>query len=722
MSALSGLNPEQRKAVEYTDGPVLIFAGAGSGKTKVLTHKIAYLIEQKVVPPGNILAVTFTNKAAQELRSRVVDFVGLAGSAVQVGTFHSICARILRREIPVLGFTRQFTIYDEEDQRNLLKKIISDRSIVIEGITPKSLLSKISLLKNKMVEPTDFRARPGSYFEKQVEYLYPLYQAALQAANAVDFDDLLIFPLRIFSQYPEVLRKYQAQYRYVLIDEYQDTNRPQFLFVEMLGHKHQNVCVVGDDDQSIYSWRGADIENILRFDSVFQKCAVFKLEQNYRSTNTILKAASAVVANNLQRAQKQLWSQKEDGEAITRIDSDNEYDEANRIVSSIQHEIRQHKRKFKDFTILYRTNAQTRVLEEVLRRNSIVYTIVGGVRFYERKEVKDLLAYLHLLSNPKDDINLKRIINLPPRGIGKTTLKRLEEFALERKVSIFEALSYLDFLELSKRALRVLENFRDLIGRIQQLREALSLDEWSRVVVDEIEIRPYYKEKGGEEARQRLANIDEFLNDISDFCSKTETPDLETYLANVSLSTSIDTWEDEKNAVSLMTLHSAKGLEFPVVMICGINQGLLPLMRDTTDQALEEERRLFYVGLTRAREKVYLSWSQTRSVAGETQYSTPSMFLGEIPDELVQQSDVLEGVVSYRRSRQHRRPAVQKATSEKPETGSTVSLQAGKSVAHKIFGIGVILEVNGSGQNARLKIRFRTEGIKTIIAKYVRPV
>jgi len=590
LSALSGLNPEQRKAVEYTDGPVLIFAGAGSGKTKVLTHKIAYLIEQKVVPPGNILAVTFTNKAAQELRSRVVDFVGLAGSAVQVGTFHSICARILRREIPVLGFTRQFTIYDEEDQRNLLKKIISDRSIVIEGITPKSLLSKISLLKNKMVEPTDFRARPGSYFEKQVEYLYPLYQAALQAANAVDFDDLLIFPLRIFSQYPEVLRKYQAQYRYVLIDEYQDTNRPQFLFVEMLGHKHQNVCVVGDDDQSIYSWRGADIENILRFDSVFQKCAVFKLEQNYRSTNTILKAASAVVANNLQRAQKQLWSQKEDGEAITRIDSDNEYDEANRIVSSIQHEIRQHKRKFKDFTILYRTNAQTRVLEEVLRRNSIVYTIVGGVRFYERKEVKDLLAYLHLLSNPKDDINLKRIINLPPRGIGKTTLKRLEEFALERKVSIFEALSYLDFLELSKRALRVLENFRDLIGRIQQLREALSLDEWSRVVVDEIEIRPYYKEKGGEEARQRLANIDEFLNDISDFCSKTETPDLETYLANVSLSTSIDTWEDEKNAVSLMTLHSAKGLEFPVVMICGINQGLLPLMRDTTDQALEEER------------------------------------------------------------------------------------------------------------------------------------
>ena len=728
MNSLVGLNPEQRKAVEYIEGPSLIFAGAGSGKTKVLTHKIAYLIENGIVAPEHILAVTFTNKAAKELRSRVESFIGNKVQAMTVGTFHSICARILRREIEHLGYARQFSIYDEDDQKALLKKIVSDRSIILEGTTVKNILSRISLLKNQMIAPEDFEPRPGSIYEQQVKLLYPLYQQALQKLDALDFDDLLILPLKIFDQYPEVLKKYQHKYRFILIDEYQDTNRPQFLFMEMLGRSHKHVCVVGDDDQSIYSWRGADIENILRFDRVFQGCAVFKLEQNYRSTNNILKAASAVVRCNQLRADKTLWSQKEDGALITKIDADNEYDEAARIVSNIQNEIHRAKRKFKDFAILYRTNAQTRVLEEIFRRNNIVYTIVGGVRFYERKEIKDLLAYFQIYSNPKDDISFRRIINIPPRGIGKTTLGELEKYAQENNLSLFDALEYIDALEVGSRSTNALKSFRDLVRRSQSLRQSVSFEEWSRVVIDDLGIRSYYKESGGEEARQRMANIDEFLNDISDYCSKTDDPNLESYLETVSLASSIDVWEDEKNAVSMMTLHSAKGLEFPVVGICGLNQGLLPLNRDNSEKALEEERRLFYVGLTRAKEKVFLTSSQSRSIAGETQFASESIFMREIPEELITRGTALEGVVAPRSSRKPRRYAAasvsfdgESQTASRPAKPGT-EIKPGSLISHKIFGIGKVQEMQGSGQNARLRIYFKTEGMKTIIARYVKPV
>ncbi|MCD6440918.1 MAG: UvrD-helicase domain-containing protein [Candidatus Marinimicrobia bacterium] len=716
MNPLDDLNPHQKNAVEYSQGAQLIFAGAGSGKTKVLTHKIAYLIDTGAVRPENILAVTFTNKAAQELRSRVEEFVGRNAKYVHIGTFHSICARMLRREIEHLGYTKQFTIYDADDQNRLLKKIIDDTNIDIGGHKPKNILSRISYLKSWMTSPEEFKPRQGYRLEQLVKELYPLYQNALKRSNAVDFDDLLLLPLELFKQAPEILEKYRFIYQYILVDEYQDTNKPQFHIIDLLAKKHRNLCVVGDDDQSIYSWRGANIENILNFSDNYPECKVFKLEQNYRSTNNILKAASKVVANNINRTPKELWSRKSDGDLIVKIEADSDYDEAARIAAYIQREIITNKRKFKDFAILYRTNAQTRILEEILRRNNIPYTIIGGVKFYERKEIKDILAYFNVLSNSKDDINLKRIINFPPRGIGKQTLGIVEQFAFEKRISILEALNHIDALELSRRSEKSLQSFSSIIKRAADMRESIAFEEWTRVMIDEIGVRTYFKELGGEESIQRLANIDELLNDISEFCHTEDNATLESYLEKVSLSTSIDTWEDEKNTVSLMTLHSAKGLEFPVVFICGLNQGLFPLDRDNSEKVVEEERRLFYVGLTRAMEKVFLSSAQMRNRAGEMQYLPDSIFLNEIPSELMEINPVKEGVISCRcRKPQKSSGKVSFQTSDLKDK----IVRPGSIVSHKIFGPGKVLDITGVGQNAKLRIHFRTCGTKTIVAKFV---
>ena len=725
MNPLEGLNSEQAKAVAYVGGPSLIFAGAGSGKTKVLTHKIAYLIDQQIISPEHILAVTFTNKAAKELRSRIENYVGKKVRSATIGTFHSICAQILRREIEPLGFTSGFTIYDEADQLSLMKKVIAERSIILQGITPQNILSKISSLKSKWIEPESYQPRKGILPELLVKQIYPYYQEALKQANSLDFDDLLIFPLKIFTAFPEVLEKYRRKYKFILVDEYQDTNKPQFMFIDALGKKHRRVCVVGDDDQSIYSWRGADIENILRFESAFPKAKVFKLEQNYRSTNTILKAASAVVSNNVNRAKKTLWSKNQEGEPLNKIQAEDEYDEAARIASCIQNEILHAKRKFKDFAILYRTNAQSRVLEDILRRNNIVYVLVGGVKFYDRKEIKDTLAFFHLLCNPKDDVSFKRIVNFPPRGIGKTTLEYVENFAHKNHLSLYESLPQVDSFELSPRSIQALAQFYQMVLRIQSSRTTLSFEEWSRIVVLELGLRDYFKELGGEEALERLANVDELLNDISKFCSDEQNPTLESYLEKVALNTQIDSWEDTKNAVSLMTLHSAKGLEFPVVFICGLNQGLLPMERDMSEKSIEEERRLFYVGLTRAKEKIYLSCSESRMYAGETKYSSESRFLSEIPPELIWVKSRKENVISA--SRQQRK-SYQKKTVDKSETSgqpfvvpeASRQIQIGSIVTHQIFGVGKVLGIDGYGLNAKLHILFRSAGQKTIVAKYVK--
>ena len=720
MNPLQGLNPQQRHAVEQLQGAQLIFAGAGSGKTKVLTHKIAYLIQNGTINPENILAVTFTNKAAEELRSRVEMFVGNLAKYTHIGTFHAICAKLLRNEIDSLGYTRQYTIYDEDNQISLIKKVIADAGIILGNFNPKNVLQRISYLKNWLIGAEDFEPRKGSQLDQIVEQVYPLYQAALKRNNAVDFDDLLLLPLQLFNSRPAILKKYQARYQYILVDEYQDTNRPQFLLIDQLAKKHRNICVVGDDDQSIYSWRGANIENILNFEKHFPECKVFKLEQNYRSTNNILKAASKVVANNQNRARKELWSQKSDGELLVKLEAQNEYDEAARIAACIQQEILRKKRKFKDFVILYRTNAQSRILEEILRRNNIPYVIVGGVKFYERKEIRDILAYFNIITNPKDDISLKRIIGFPPRGIGKQILTELENFAQKRGISLMEALAYLDFLEFSPRSKKAIKAFSEMINQVKELRQTLALEEWTRVLIDNLGLRSYYKELGGEEAFQRLANINELLNDISEFCQMEDQPTLESYLEKVSLITEIDTWQDQKNAVSLMTLHSAKGLEFTVVIICGLNQGLLPLERDDSLNAFEEERRLFYVGLTRAKEKIYLSSAQIRNRTGQIQYMPDSIFLREIPAELLEVSTFKEGIITgRRRTVRPRKATVVDEFGEPPQHSANCAIQLGMNVAHKIFGIGKVIEISGLGPQARLKINFRSCGPKTIVAKFV---
>ena len=589
----------------------------------------------------------------------------------------------------------------------------------MEGFSPKNILSRISFLKNWLTGPEDFKPRPGARFEFIVKEVYPLYQKALMRSNAVDFDDLLLLPLRLFQEVPEILERYRLKYQYILVDEYQDTNKPQFDLIDKLAKNHRNLCVVGDDDQSIYSWRGANVENILKFDTHYPECKVFKLEQNYRSTNNILKAASDVVANNINRAKKTLWSDKPSGDQLIKIESGSDYDEAAAIAASIQKEIIKSKKAFKNFAILYRTNAQTRILEEILRRNDIPYNIVGGVKFYERKEIKDILAYFSIFSNPRDDISLRRILNFPPRGIGDRTLEEFDNVAQQKGITLFKALSYLDSMKLSSRATKAVRAFLDMITRIRSSREKLNFEEWTRIIIDELGLRRYYKDQGGEEALQRLANIDELLNDISEYCSSVDDAGLEGYLEKVSLITNIDVWEDKKNAVSLMTLHSAKGLEFPVVFICGLNQGLLPLDRDNSDKAVEEERRLFYVGLTRAMEKVFLSTAQRRNRAGEMQYLPESIFINEIPRELIEVKSMHEGVVSAARRPRVSRKSSAMAYSGTPIDGRSKEIIPGSSISHKIFGIGKVLDVNGSGARAKLRIHFRSCGMKTIVAKFV---
>ncbi|MFP4547841.1 MAG: ATP-dependent helicase [Fidelibacterota bacterium] len=738
MTLLKGLNTAQKAAVVYNEGPLLIFAGAGSGKTRVLTYKIAYLIEKGLFKPHNILAVTFTNKAAKELKSRVEDFVGSRGKFINVGTFHSICARILREEIQHLGYNSNFTIYDASDQLSTIKQIIKNERIDTEKVTPKAILNKISNLKSDNIMPEEFNDQSYIPVEELTARIYPLYQKKLKKCNALDFDDLLLLPVKLFQGHPEILKKYQERYQYILVDEYQDTNRTQFLLVSMLSRKYQNICVVGDDDQSIYSWRGADVQNILDFEQTFKKSRIFKLEQNYRSTKKIISAASAVVENNNIRADKKIFSENEDGENIEFIDGNNEYDEATKIAIAIEREIHAKKLNFKDIAILYRTNAQSRVLETVLNRRKTPNAIIGGVRFYERKEVKDIIAYYKFFANVKDDESIRRIINTPPRGIGKKTIEVLETWAHKNDMNLFESMRDIDKMGFSNRARHAVSRFYKFIKDYQKLLDTVSLEEWARMMIDGLGYFNYLKSNDTEEARQRSANLDELLNAISDYCSVTEEPTLQGYLEEVALVADIDNWQDQKNAVSLMTLHSAKGLEFPVVFIAGLNQGLLPLGNAfDDDKQLNEERRLFYVGITRAEKKLYLAAARQRNFRGQDSVSSPSMFLREIPGDLIfnlpfnqhkqrVKTNAYSGqAAGYRRRPNTDRPVSQfkqkspVPTSRPSSAGSSKSPEVGMKVHHKIFGTGKIIAIVGFGSNPKLTIKFNSHGVKTIFGKYV---
>lgn len=723
---LETLNPQQKDAVMATEGPVLVLAGAGSGKTRVLTTRIAYLILEKKIAPWHILSMTFTNKAAREMKERVERLVG-ENSGLWVGTFHSTFANILRSEATAFGFSSSFGIYDADDQVRLIKSIMEQNHLPVNQFAPKSIASVISKNKNSLTTPEQYQATVGSPFEEVVALVYPLYQKQLRINQVFDFDDLITRPIQLFQEYPNVLEKYRERFNYLLVDEYQDTNHAQYTLVKQLAEIHQNLCVVGDDDQSIYGWRGADIRNILDFEKDFKNTRTFRLEQNYRSTQNILKAASSVVARNQGRKGKTLWSDREEGEKITLIETLDEKQESARIVEFISSEVMKKKRSFKDFAVLYRTNAQSRAIEDGLRRSGMSYIIIGGVRFYERKEIKDVLSYLKVITNPNDTVSLKRIINFPTRGIGDVSMTRVETWAAQNGRQLFEALGEIESVpNLAERAKRAIRGFVDIIRKYQDFLDKLSANELVHTLLEDIGLIQYYKQDLTIESQGRLENIREFLNAIQEYVESDEEVNLTGFLEEVALVSDIDAYNDQSNAITLMTLHTAKGLEFPVVFIPGMEENLFPVMRSLeSPAAIEEERRLFYVGLTRAREKIYLLHASRRNQWGGESFRMPSRFLKETDASVVER-------VEPPRPEQNREPQrsytrkFERAAGRDPhpdyesysQEADDTALMRGMWVRHQIFGRGQITGTEGRGKNMRITVRFERGMTKKFIAQY----
>ena len=715
--SLKSLNPTQKSAVEAVDGPVLIFAGAGSGKTRVLTHKLFYLVDEGIFDPEEILAVTFTNKAAKEMKDRVMKLLKRSELPLSIGTFHSICARILREDIQVLGFSKHFAIYDVKDQLDLLKVLFEDNGISKTLIAPNQLRNQISLLKNKMISPDIFERKARTILEKTISTIYAQYQKALKLNDALDFDDLLNFPLEIFEKKPSILKKYEKRWKYILVDEYQDTNRAQFQFLTKLALSHQNICVVGDDDQSIYGWRGAEVSNILDFEKTFSSCRVFTLEKNYRSTQQILNAATAVVMNNDRRENKNLIAANGSGEALGLIETHDEQEEASAIISSIEKEIKLNKRNFNNFSILYRTNAQSRALEESFIRQGIPYNIVGSVRFYERKEVKNVLAYLRLVVNLKDTISLRRIINFPARGIGAKTIDKCVQQSEKDKIGFVDVLKKPNKMDIRGKQANALHKFYNTIIKYHDLREKLSASELARSLVEEIGILSHLKDSSEPDAKDRFDNVAELLTSIEEFSLRDPKASLSRFLEDVSLQTDIDHWNDSDNRVTMMTVHSSKGLEFPVVFIAGMDDGLFPLSRSIDDKKdLEEERRLFYVALTRAEERVYILYATNRRRMGaETVNGLPSRFINEIPEDSLEKisfsSAVTRKFIINKRKKEGLTQMVRTVT-------DFDDFQVGDNVEHSIFGAGKIMALSGTGENQRVGVVFNDGTRKKLIVKF----
>lgn len=703
---LKDLNPEQREAAIHKDGPLLILAGAGSGKTRVLTHRIAYLIAFAKVFPENILAVTFTNKAAEEMKKRVKKLLGKISGPVWISTFHSLCSKILRREAKLLGYKTNFSIYDEDDQLSLIKKCMEELEIPTKNFSPQAILSSISGAKNQLVNWEDYAFHAKALFGKNVFRVYKLYQQKLEEFSAFDFDDLIMKMVEIFDKFPEVLEKYQRRFRYVLVDEYQDTNHAQYVLVKHLSSSHKNLCVVGDDDQSIYGWRGADLNNILDFEKDYPDCKVIRLEQNYRSTRAILDAASAVVENNFGRKGKTLWTEKEGGEKVVLTLVENETEEGISCVQKVQYLIKNTDLSFSDLVILYRTNAQSRVLEQKLRDSAIPYVIVGGVRFYQRKEIKDILAYMKIISNPEDVVSTKRIINIPPKGIGWKTIMKVEEFARKKRISFFEALKMVEEIDgIVGQKKNELKDFYDLINGFIKIKNKLSVDDLTELIIDKTGYLDMLKEEGTPEAESRAENVKELISATEEFKERTENPSLDFFLEEVSLLTDIDSWDKSIDKVNLMTLHSAKGLEFPVVFITGMEEGLFPLSRSIEEpKELEEERRLFYVGLTRAKQKVFLSYARHRKRFGEMT-NLKSRFLDELPEDLLE----IEDFIGIEKEIEKR---------EREERFEDSFLKVGTLVLHPYFGEGKVIKKEGAGEDMRVEVKFRAGFKKLLMVKY----
>jgi ATP-dependent DNA helicase UvrD/PcrA len=724
----SGLNSEQAKAVKHTDGPVLILAGAGSGKTRTLTSRISYLIQEKNVDPRNILAVTFTNKAAKEMKIRVEHILGEHISGLWIGTFHSIAARIMRTEGEHLGFTNNFTIYDVDDQVKAIKKVISTLTVPQQLYTPKLIQNQLSKIKNQFLFPEDlYNMENREGLDEYLPSIYMSYQRFLKENNALDFDDLLIKPIELFQKSEELRKKYADRFQYVLVDEYQDTNKAQYLLIKELVKDHQNLCVVGDEDQAIYGWRGADISNILNFQKDFKNAAVFKLEENYRSNKFILDAANAVVSHNKDRIGKNLWTSKEDGTKISVQISKNDLGEAEVIREKIHDEVFTNKRSFKDIAVLYRTNAQSRVIEDQMRRNAIAYNIVGGKKFYERKEIKDIVAYLKLIVNTADSISLKRIVNFPLRGVGDTTIGKIEKFAEMEESTLFAGLGRVDEVAQISPAMGArVKGFFDLITKFIALSTEMSAVELASTLASESKILHHYQTEYDQyESESRVANIREFFSSIEDFTAYRQENNLDdslaAFLEEVSLMTDIDNWNSDSNAVTLMTLHAAKGLEFPVVFIAGMEMGLLPLQRNAANlDELEEERRLLYVGMTRAEEKLYLSYAQSRRKHNQFIQTLPSLFMDEIPQDYLQYSSKSYMPVS-KTIRTRRRKSKIDSYIEKDDVSQVVddTYKIGQKVYHATFGKGQISNLEGQGDKMKITVDFHDEGItKKLMKEY----
>ena len=714
---LTDLNTQQLKAVKTIKHPVLVFAGAGSGKTRVLTYKIWHLIKDKIYNPNEILAVTFTNKAAEEMNERIKDSINC--DDVNVGTFHSIGARILRKHISYLNdkYNSDFTIYDVSDQKALLKEVVNQLNIAeFKELNINFLRSQLDKFKNSSMTVKEVESKANSFEDEKIAEVYKRYSELLLSNNAVDFNDLIGMPIKLFKKNAALLKQYQQSWKYILVDEFQDTNSPQFELISLLGSEHQNITVVGDDDQSIYGWRGANIDNILtNFKDTFPKAIEVKLEKNYRSTQRILDGAWSVVSNNTNRAEKKLVATKGLGEKISLISTGSDEDEANAICDSIKSEIKINKGAFKDFAVLYRTNAQSRMLEQTMMREGLPYNIVGGTKFYDRKEVKDVLAYLTLVCNPNDNIALKRIINFPVRGIGEKSITIFNDLALEKGISLFDSLKSCRDIKLRGKQQDSIENFYLSINKFHDLLETLDCKELLRVLLEEFNIENYYKNNPAEQ--DRYNNIQELKLSIDRFAEKSNGS-LKEFLQEISLYTDLDDWDDKKNSVTLMTIHGSKGLEFSTVFVTGLEQGLFPLIRmdDDVDQ-LEEERRLFYVAVTRAMERVYLLNAKYRRKFGALNTSSfvQSQFLDEIDKDVIK-------VKPYKTV--YTKRVVRSGNKKTIQISRTVTefddFKVGDEVQHNLFGVGVILVLNGTGENQKVGVEFAGGLRKKLIVKYAR--
>ncbi|HLR18683.1 MAG TPA: DNA helicase PcrA [Staphylococcus sp.] len=724
---VKNMNEEQSQAVRTTEGPLLIMAGAGSGKTRVLTHRIAYLLDEKDVSPYNILAITFTNKAAKEMKARVETLVGEQAQVLWMSTFHSMCVRILRRDADRIGIERNFTIIDPTDQKSVIKDVLKNENIDSKKFEPRMFIGAISNLKNELKTPEDAQKEANDYHAQMVATVYKGYQRQLSRNEALDFDDLIMVTIRLFERVPEVLEYYQNKFQYIHVDEYQDTNKAQYTLVKLLANKFKNLCVVGDSDQSIYGWRGADIQNILSFEEDYPEAKTVYLEQNYRSTKNILNAANEVIKNNSERKPKGLWTGNTEGDKIRYYEATTERDEAEYVVREIMKHQRNGK-QYKDMAILYRTNAQSRVLEETFMKSNIPYTMVGGQKFYDRKEIKDLLSYIRIIANSNDDISLRRIINVPKRGIGPSSVDKIQNYAMQNELSMFDALAEVDFIGLSKKVTQECINFYDVMHNLIKQQEFLEITEIVNEVLEKSGYREMLEREQTLESRSRLENIDEFMSVPKDYEENTplEEQSLINFLTDLSLVADIDEAQIE-DGITLMTMHSAKGLEFPIVFIMGMEESLFPHIRaikSDEEHEMQEERRICYVAITRAEETLYLTHATSRMLFGRPQSNMASRFLREIPETLLEDETKSKSKAktqgnSYRSATKQptKRGYSQRATATKKAQVSS-DWKVGDKVVHKSWGEGMVSNVKEQNGSVELDIIFKSQGPKRLLAQF----